>query len=239
MEAVAASSTVPGPKNLSIARLGSGEIRLGWNISDQSLLTVIERQIDPNVGFAQIAKTNQGATEHSIPFDSTIFTSSFRMRVCNLVNCSPHTDSLYYGTRQSPTGESEQLLKLPIDLADTSFVEGLGRDKTFSTSGKVDLKYEGDRISAELEPNSKERLLVINEMYHPRWKAFSNGVELNVYPVNTVMRGVIVPPGVSHVSMAFVPFLWSKNALMIMLLGAGLICMTCFILYRSQATNSH
>jgi len=43
--------------------------------------------------------------------------------------------------------------------------------------------------------------------------------ELKVWPTNVVMRGVLVPPGVSQIEMHFEPFFFSRTALLCVIGG--------------------
>jgi hypothetical protein len=55
-----------------------------------------------------------------------------------------------------------------------------------------------------VDPSPNARFLVLNEMYHPRWRAFAGGRELEIEPTNLAMRGMLVPPGVTDVQLRFI-----------------------------------
>jgi len=63
-----------------------------------------------------------------------------------------------------------------------------------------------------IEPRPEPRFLVLNELYHPRWRAYAAGREIPVHAVNVVMRGVAVPSDVSEIEFRFVPLLWTVGA---------------------------
>jgi uncharacterized membrane protein YfhO len=49
-------------------------------------------------------------------------------------------------------------------------------------------------------------LLVVSEIYYPAgWVARIDGGETPIYPVNTILRGVMVPPGRHTVTLDFEP----------------------------------
>ena len=75
---------------------------------------------------------------------------------------------------------------------------------------------DGDRVLVRVDPAAEPRFLVLNEMYHPAWRATVDGEPAVVYPTNLVMRGVLVPPGATGVELRFVPFLVSWPGLAIL-----------------------
>ena len=70
-----------------------------------------------------------------------------------------------------------------------------------------------DRVELRVEPADRPRLLVLNELYSPRWRAFASDAETRVVPVNVVMRGVLVPPGVADLELRYEPFTATTAAL--------------------------
>ncbi len=49
-------------------------------------------------------------------------------------------------------------------------------------------------------------LLVLSEIYYPAgWKAYLNGSEIPIHPVNYILRGVVVPPGNHKLELVFSP----------------------------------
>jgi hypothetical protein len=100
------------------------------------------------------------------------------------------------------------------NVSQTSYAEGLTGPGHFSTAaGHVSVYGTGDRLDIRLEPADEPRFLVLNERFHPRWRAWAGAQELRIYRTNVVMRGLVVPPGVSHITMQFVPFVFSARAL--------------------------
>ena len=117
---------------------------------------------------------------------------------------------------------------IPIDPTRQSVVEGLGGERAFATGGFIEASYKGDRIDIAIDPSTDRRFLVLNEAYDPRWHAYGDGRELQVYPTNVVMRGIEVPPGVASITFQFTPFVRSTAALWLFgaavaLLGLGFV----------------
>jgi hypothetical protein len=69
----------------------------------------------------------------------------------------------------------------------------------------------GDQYTI-VNPAAKAAVIVLNHVYHPRWYAYGlrndATIPLTTIVINDVYQGVIVPDGVTHVSMAFTP--WSR-----------------------------
>jgi hypothetical protein len=99
------------------------------------------------------------------------------------------------------------------DVTATSVVEGLASASSFSTAGSIRARYRRGTVEINVTPGTTPRFLVLNELFHPRWRAFSAGDELTVYPTNAVMRGVIVPPGVDNLRFEFIPAYRTTTAL--------------------------
>lgn len=85
-------------------------------------------------------------------------------------------------------------------------VEGMAEERLWNAEGTISARYQGARISVQLSRSDQTRFLVLNELYHPRWFARAGSTSLKVYPVNTVMRGVEVPPGATELEFEFVPY---------------------------------
>ena len=57
-------------------------------------------------------------------------------------------------------------------------VEGIDHQEHFSTAGTFTAQFQGDRIVIDMEPQETDRFLVLNESYHPRWRARCDGKEI-------------------------------------------------------------
>jgi hypothetical protein len=123
---------------------------------------------------------------------------------------------------------------LPPDPVGASLVEGYPEPAQFSTAGSITAIYQGGRIELELDPADQPRFLVLNEMYHPRWRAFAGHQELMIYPTNLVMRGLVVPPGATHIVLRFVPFLLSRVGFAFYVAALALGAWTCWRFRRLE-----
>jgi hypothetical protein len=64
--------------------------------------------------------------------------------------------------------------------------------------------YSNNKIELEAQATGNA-VLVLSEKYYEGWKAFVNGKQTDVYPVNHVLRGVYLTPGTHRVEFVFDP----------------------------------
>lgn len=117
----------------------------------------------------------------------------------------------------TPAAAAEELRRRlagaqPIDLRSESLVEGFTGQSQFSSAGSIGADYDGDVVRIHVDPMGEPRFLVVNELYHPGWRAFAGRDEVPIWPTNVVMRGLLVPPGVSDIELRYVPFLLTWQA---------------------------
>jgi hypothetical protein len=65
-------------------------------------------------------------------------------------------------------------------------------------------RYEGKLVDISAKANVNS-LLVIGDKYYQGWKAFVDGRQVEVFPVNNVLRGVYLTPGTHKVEYVFDP----------------------------------
>ncbi|SNB46597.1 YfhO family protein [Geobacter sp. DSM 9736] len=65
-------------------------------------------------------------------------------------------------------------------------------------------RYEDIRIDLTVKA-LQNTLLVLGEKYYRGWKASADGKDLEIYPVNHILRGVYLPPGEHQVVFRFDP----------------------------------
>ena len=109
------------------------------------------------------------------------------------------------------------------DPARHSVAEGLAAERTFSTAGAPDATFDGDRVRVRLDPSTEDRFLVLNELYHPSWHAWVDGLPTTIYPTNVVMRGIVVPTGAASVELRYEPFIYTASGYGMMALGIVLV----------------
>jgi len=153
-----------------------------------------------------------------------------------LENPVPATPRAFFAARVSPAG-AEPLLpgddgirpapKDPRieDLTKHSVAEGLPAERQFIADGTISPVFDGDRILVKVNVSSEARFLVLNELYHPSWRAWVNGKPTEIYPTNVVMRGIVVPPGATTIELRYEPFLVSWYGLAIF--AGGLLLAGC------------
>ena len=74
-------------------------------------------------------------------------------------------------------------------------------------------------IDVRVTPANRERFLVINERYHPNWRARAQAEDIPIYPTNIVMMGIRIPANVDRIELRFEPFSSTWAAYVLMLLA--------------------
>ena len=65
-------------------------------------------------------------------------------------------------------------------------------------------RYEANRMDIGVRAASRA-LLVLSEQYYPGWKATVNDRPARIWRVDGMLRGIVVPPGESRVSLQYRP----------------------------------
>jgi hypothetical protein len=111
----------------------------------------------------------------------------------------------------------------PRDVQERSFVEGLAAPAMYDAKGEVAVAGSGDRLEFDVSASSGNRLLVVNELYFPGWRAFVDGHETPLLAANAVMRAVVLPPNAKSVVMTYQPFARTRWAIILYLWGSVLL----------------
>ncbi len=91
------------------------------------------------------------------------------------------------------------------------------------------LKSEMHRLEYDVSSQANN-LLVLGEVYYPAgWKAYLDDQEVEIYPVNYILRGIVIPPGNHKLVLEFKPESYSRSVrlsaigllLTLICLGAG------------------
>jgi len=69
------------------------------------------------------------------------------------------------------------------------------------------VSYQAKHIEMVVAPADHRRVLLFNDKYDSRWKAWADGKPTSVYPANYIMRGVLVPAGAQRVTLSYRPSL--------------------------------
>jgi len=219
------------PKNVTARPVSQALVGLSWSPADLSKFYRIEQKTFGEPEFHTIITTEPGVDRATVSGLQALTPYTFRVRACG-VNMCDNDYAQVAATTLSSLDPAELKGVLPMDPVHESIVEGLGDIGPLSNTGAIRVTYAGDRVEIDLDSSPSTRFLVLNELYHPRWKAFADGQELMVYPTNVVMRGVVVPPNVTHVQMRFIPFLSTPLALALAIAGMVITGATWFVLRR-------
>jgi hypothetical protein len=120
------------------------------------------------------------------------------------------------------------------DIAARSVVEGYDGPLDLVTDGSVTAHYGDDAIDLDVTTSGGNRFLVINELYHPLWRAYVDGRPATVYPTNVVMRGIVVPPGATTVQLRFEPFARPRMLAIFLAVGVMLLLGGSWLLRRYE-----
>jgi hypothetical protein len=126
-------------------------------------------------------------------------------------NPYPVTPREFFAGRITPADQARRPLSPGDDPRRVSIVEGIDEPRDFGAEGAIQATYMGDRIVLDVARSERDRFLVLNEMYNPRWKAYAENVEVPVFATNAVMRGLVVPSGMAHIEMRYVPSLLTSK----------------------------
>ncbi len=107
---------------------------------------------------------------------------------------------------QTPEESLQMLSDISFDPATTAIVESPIPGLAAPDSAKVEQTKAEMHELAYRYSTPTDALLVLSEIYYPAgWKAFVNGVELPIIPVNHVLRGVVVPAGAHDLELIMAP----------------------------------
>lgn len=148
----------------------------------------------------------------NVPGLQEIFASG-SLRIYRNTTVSPR---VYLASRILKTADPKQTLLELLDKkkwpkATAVVHENASVIKEFDTSTDLSivdqvsiLDYDArkGRISLDIV-SSRTQLVVVTDNYSPGWKAFVNGDETEVIPVNYTWKGALLPAGKSHVEFVF------------------------------------
>ena len=95
------------------------------------------------------------------------------------------------------------LLPSTVDVVEASHKLLLKHEGDQEYEKSIEVSYAGNkevRINVSVD---NTRLLVLNDLYAPGWRAEVDGEQSAIYPVNLIARGVIVPPGTHEIVMNY------------------------------------
>jgi hypothetical protein len=210
VEARVAVKSVAAPRLLAVESRSPTEAIVTWEPADDHATIQIEISTDRGAVLGEPIELPAGARSYVVQGLRPLRTYGVRLRACMDVGCSPHSIE-WPVSMPSALTSAELGGGVPADPQRQSVVEGLDAPMTFGPAdGGIRAEYDGDRIRIEIDPSDAQRFLVLNEIPHPDWHAYASGPagrsELPILPTNVVMRGVLLPPGVSQIEMRFEPF---------------------------------
>jgi len=196
----------------------------------------VSQMTAPTGGFYTIARLNKDFVWYRDTPPLPSMEWRYRIRLCEKDNpCLVYLPIVRPAEAPDPSAERFDARRfmtvpdwafLPRGVLETSFVEDMatirhaaGGRTDFPVDGQISAYFDNDRIEVRVTPHGQPRLLVLNELYHQRWRAYAGLEKLDVFPVNVAMRGVIVPPGASVVQFEYVPFSSTDWAVILVIIG--------------------
>jgi len=224
MAGTVATADVAVPRSVTVTPRSATEALVTWDPVDGSASTYLDLLTGAGALVGETVEIPPGTRSYALNGLRPLRDYAVRLRACSSAGCSPHTAPHLVSMPSSLTAAELDGI-IPLDPTTESIVEGLERPTIFGDStGAIRGDYrEPDRVRIEVEPADVQRFLVVNELYHPNWRAYAmgpgGGTELKVWPTNVVMRGVLIPPGVTEIEMRFEPFLVSWTATSFVIAG--------------------
>jgi len=125
-----------------------------------------------------------------------------------------------------------------FDPAETAIVETEISDISIPDSSSVILQEYGlHHLKFDVKTDTTS-FLTVSEVYYPAgWKAFLDGKEIEIYPTNYILRGVVIPKGEHILEMKFEPdtYKWSLQLHLIGILTSLIILLVgAFLFYRKN-----
>jgi hypothetical protein len=208
---------VEPPCGVNVQALGFRAISVSWQpLTNPEAVAVVDIASSTDRPLGAPIPVPAGEQSHVVTGlrPNTIY--RVRVRTCLNDACSL-AGAVQQVTLGSSLSADELDGRLPPDPVAESWVSGGGEPREFEVTSDDTIRAEfgQDHVSLALTPASTPRFLVLNELYHPRWRAYAGDRELHILPTNKVMRGLLVPPGVWQIELQFVPFsrTWAAAAL--------------------------
>ena len=141
--------------------------------------------------------------------------------------------------RQDSTGASALARERIDQLTSHSLAEDFRGTETFDASGPLEVAYHDDVIDIRLTPSSRDRFVVLNERYHPNWRARTQTQDLPIFPTNAVMMGVRIPANLDRIQLRFEPFFSTRAARILMSLAVLIFLAATGAFWLAQGRARH
>ena len=123
------------------------------------------------------------------------------------------------------------LRKQEFNPLNSAIIEKEIGEIAYHPDADVEMTYwSPDKIEIHAKVPS-DQLLVLSEIYYPEGWEITSHPELEILPVNSILRGIRIPSGQHHIVMEFIPddirqgsiITWSSTVIVIVLILSGLI----------------
>ena len=93
---------------------------------------------------------------------------------------------------------------------------------TLAASSPIELEEHPDRLDVRFVAAPRARLLVLNELFAPGWRATADGEAVPILATNAFMRGIVVPALATHVRLSYRPRVLGPRSAIVYMLAAVL-----------------
>ena len=96
--------------------------------------------------------------------------------------------------------------------------------RNLDTTGTIQLRVYKPNYIKYLSDSKKEGLAVFSEIYYPNgWNAYVDGVKTDHFPVDYVLRAMMIPAGVHTIEFKFEPEVIQTGSTITLISGVGML----------------
>ncbi|GGA86785.1 membrane protein [Flavobacterium palustre] len=111
--------------------------------------------------------------------------------------------------------------------------------RNMDTTGKIQLREYKPNYIKYISESKNEGLAVFSEIYYEKgWNAYVNGEKTNHFPVNYVLRGMMLPEGVHTVEFKFEPEVIKTGSTITLISGVGMLLLLIGGVYYERKKGS-
>jgi hypothetical protein len=186
------------------------KLRRYQDILDNSLHAEIQYRVPINWNVVNMLNVKYILSPVQLPFDNLSYAFYDRERRVTVYKVEDHFPRAWFVENvenlEMPHQRYRRLNSPEFNPAVTAITETelVGIEKPDSSHVSV-VNHSLHHLEFDVSTD-KRAFLAISEIYYPAgWNAYLNGNKTEIYPVNHILRGVVVPPGDHTLEMRFEP----------------------------------
>ena len=202
----------------------------------------LKKGVPINWNIVNMLNTKYLIFNQQLPFDNLEYKYYDRNRKLVVYKNKDYLPRAWFVKKLELIKEKEKIWKRlnspDFNPAETAIVENEIKNVSAPQKSSVKmLDFQLQYLKFDVETDTTS-FLTISEIYYPAgWKAFIDGQETEIYPVNYILRGVVVPKGKHILEMKFEPkiyFLTLKLSLIGILLSLIILIIGLISYYRKN-----